>query len=131
MMDGVESSSGIMLMVSKQALLTKYCLPFTSQRGRLPHYVAPPELKEEDVAEVTDKESSKEEIKLGDQNLDAIGEEHMEKEEIDDEDEAGDGDGKPRANEQKETAEADASNSDDEEEKIPTKSLIAAGEWED
>jgi len=45
------------------------------QRGRLPHYVAPPELKEEDEATVSNNAGAIKGIRIT-QNLDKIGEEH-------------------------------------------------------
>jgi nuclear GTP-binding protein len=97
------------------------------QRGRLPHYVPPPELKEDE------KETESKADKDLKQDLDAIGEEHMEKgteqDDIDDED------SKPKATEKKteQAPEVEDGPSDSEEEEPMTAStsLIGSGDWED
>lgn len=90
------------------------------QRGRLPHYVAPPELKtEERAAEATDFEVN--------QNLDEIGMEHMQGNEDVAQDDSVDGD------------DADSKRNDvNESEKPPAKTsnslaskLIGDGDWDD
>jgi nuclear GTP-binding protein len=109
------------------------------QRGRLPHYVAPPELKEEDMS-VQQAPVETAAVVAVQQDLDAIGVEHMEKVENDDdanEESVGNDDEedqKSMSKDKKEgkvvTKKAESSDSEDEEE-APTVSLIGAGEWED
>jgi hypothetical protein len=103
------------------------------QRGRLPHYVAPPELKEEAPVQAPAEAA----VVAVQQDLDAIGEEHMEKLENGDEneksavnDEEGDKSLSDDKHERKVAAKAESSDSEDEEE-APTVSLIGAGDWED
>ena len=99
------------------------------QRGRLPHYVGPPELKEEE-AQAAEAVVSEEAVAV-EQNLDTIGEEHMEKGGDDDDDEnSDDGDKKMKAMDEKESADAGDS-SDEEEEGAPSTSLIGSGDWEE
>ena len=97
------------------------------QRGRLPHYVPPPELKEDE------KEGPESETDKGlKQDLDVIGEENMAKgTEQDDDDEE---DSKPKAidkTEQAPEAEDGPSDSEEEEPITASTSLIGSGEWED
>jgi nuclear GTP-binding protein len=81
------------------------------QRGRLPHYVAPPELKEE--AATTTVTAEIEGVIQDEQDLDQIGEEHM-KETVDDEAEG--------------SNDIVGAETDDQEEDEPQ---IAEGEWDD
>jgi nuclear GTP-binding protein len=87
------------------------------QRGRLPHYVAPPELKD-DVDEAQAETAALEGVEEVDQDLNLVGEETMK----DDSNEGGDGAAK------NEEAEDTAEESDDEEVEQPE---IGDGEWED
>jgi nuclear GTP-binding protein len=99
------------------------------QRGRLPHYVAPPELKEDAdqqqevpaVMEISATEGGK---KIA-QDLQAIGEEmmkdHTDDEEEDAEMEEVEVDGKPKAE----------SSDDDESEAEEAAPMIASGDWEE
>jgi len=123
------------------------------QRGRLPHYVAPPELKDSEadtiaetgksVAAVTD--SSSVEVKIGvvEQDLDAIGEENMR--DAEDNDKDGDGseneeDSKPspaspNSIEDKGADEGISSTNTEKEDStaapLSSEQLIAAGDWDD
>jgi nuclear GTP-binding protein len=87
------------------------------QRGRLPHYVAPPELKD-DVDEGQAETAALEGVEEVDQDLNLVGEETMK----DDSNEGGDEAAK------NEEAEDTAEESDDEEVQQPE---IGDGEWED
>lgn len=103
------------------------------QRGRLPHYVGPPELKEEVPAPEAEAVVSKE-VAAVEQNLETIGEEYMEKgtkmdEGEDAEDSDNDGDKKMRAVDKKKSAGDDSDS--DEEEAAPSTALIGTGDWED
>ncbi|CAB9510680.1 Nucleolar GTP-binding protein 2 [Seminavis robusta] len=93
------------------------------QRGRLPHYVAPPELKEEVIAQQQQAQPAAAEGVQ--QDLEVIGEEHMEKETPMEEDD--------KLNDKKVEAAKTEEESDDseDEEETPTTALIGAGEWED
>jgi nuclear GTP-binding protein len=110
------------------------------QRGRLPHYVSPPELKE---GEGEPAQASAEAGEAVQQDLDAIGEENMEKDEMEDDEaedsadteedrkiEAGNS---STANKVKENSVQDSSSVSDEEEEqeAPSNSLIGSGDWED
>lgn len=105
------------------------------QRGRLPHYVAPPELKEEASVEAPLETA----VVAVQQDLDAIGEENMEKLEIGDENEESavkdEEDNKAVSDDKKEgkvATKAESSDSEGEDAyEAPTVSLIGAGDWED
>ena len=102
------------------------------QRGRLPHYVGPPELKEEE-AQTAEASAVREEAVAVEQNLDTVGEEHMEKGGVGDDDDdetSNDGDKKMKAVDKKASSDADDS-SDDEEEGAPSTNLIGSGDWEE
>jgi nuclear GTP-binding protein len=97
------------------------------QRGRLPHYVAPPELKEDEIVAETSTSNIDQQVKVDEQDLDAIG--------------AGDAmlDGKPSADDQGddevEGAEEDQEMEDkadaSETEAAPAPEvLIGEGEWD-
>lgn len=91
------------------------------QRGRLPHFVAPPELKDD---EKTTEASKLEGIEGVEQDLEAVGEEKMKAEE----------DGDEERSESKDQGDAEdelfASGDDGEEDEVPT-AAIANGEWDD
>lgn len=91
------------------------------QRGRLPHYVAPPELKEEEAPSATNSSAAKiEGVEPDAQNLDEIGEENMKG--ADEEDQA-------EETEHGEEVKAGVAEAiGDEEDEEPK---IAAGEWDD
>ena len=98
------------------------------QRGRLPHYVAPPELKDEQESAAAKIDG----IKGVSQHLGEVGEENMKddgapsdeaEEETDKNDEA-------EANEESKGAEEEESESDDSDEEDGG-ALIGAGEWAD
>jgi len=105
------------------------------QRGRLPHYVAPPELKEEESAAVAAADATEttatEGVSVVEQNLDTVGEEHMEigtlMEGGSDQDE--DGDKKMPAKRKRREAIVDSDS--EEEEGTPSTNLIGSGNWED
>ena len=100
------------------------------QRGRLPHYVSPPELKEE-KARASGTLANDETIVV-DQNLDEMGEENMEKSGEDDNDEdLSDGDKKMKAARKMVNAEADDSSDEDDEEAALSTNLIGSGDWEE
>lgn len=103
------------------------------QRGRLPHYVGPPELKEEEAQ--TTAASANEEAIAVEQNLDAMGEEHMEKggkdDDEGDESSSNDGDKKMKAIDKKTSAEGDDSSDEDEEQVALSTNLIGSGDWEE
>jgi hypothetical protein len=89
------------------------------QRGRLPHYVPPPELKTDDT--VTNPDADK--VQVLPQDLDAIVPQNMDLDNPEDDDE-----GKPSAEEDGVAGE------DAPEKKGPTQAaaeLIGAGNWED
>ena len=102
------------------------------QRGRLPHYVAPPELKEEEIE--SDEQQSKqhqedanndtskiEGVKKIEQNLDEVGEENMKPSSEDNDDEKqDDGD-----------ASSSDNDSDDEQDEKQAAPVIASGDWDD
>mmetsp|Transcript_15739 Transcript_15739/g.34454 ORF Transcript_15739/g.34454 Transcript_15739/m.34454 type:complete len:623 (+) Transcript_15739:128-1996(+) len=107
------------------------------QRGRLPHYVAPPELKTEESKVTTDNrpndDKPRTEMPEVEQNLDQVGLEHMKQHEEDEE---------IKEEETKESEGKASSEGDSQEEKAakptskPTKKslsaqLIGPGEWED
>lgn len=111
------------------------------QRGRLPHYVAPPELKEEsEVAEQEATTATVEGVDEVKQDMEAVGENRMEKgtamdEEDDnetDEKDAGEKeeDDKAGTDGRKPAAKEESSDSEEEEEEAPS-NLIGAGDWED
>jgi hypothetical protein len=91
------------------------------QRGRLPHFVAPPELKE---GEKTTETSKVEGIEDVEQDLEAVGEEKMKAGEESDEE----------GSEYKDQGDAEdeqsASGDDDEEDEVPI-AAITNGEWDD
>lgn len=98
------------------------------QRGRLPHYVAPPELKEEEEAK-PEETATVEGVKTEEQDLDVEKGEHEEddnaaEEEADDEQEE-------QGEEVKKNDEKEESSDSEDEEEAPTTNLIGAGEWED
>lgn len=95
------------------------------QRGRLPHYVAPPELKEDEkepAAEISSKLEGVDEVK---QDLDAVGEESMNAnaDEADERD-SGDEDDEQQSSE-------DDDNKDDEVEDDTPAPAVAEGDWDD
>jgi hypothetical protein len=98
------------------------------QRGRLPHYVPPPELK-------VDSESVKHEVAVH-QNLDTIGEEHMIKEQIET---VSEDDHKMDAIESQKavavpyesTRDVDLSDRANYDQKVTSTSLIGDGDWDD
>lgn len=85
------------------------------QRGRLPHYVAPPELKDDEDSPA--ETATLEGVKQVDQNLNLIGEENMK-----------DDTNKEDSTEKQEVAEDAAEESEEEEEEQP---VIGDGDWED
>ena len=87
------------------------------QRGRLPHFVAPPELKEETAVE----ENSR--LQTAQQNLDAIGQEHMHHEE-------NSGEGSDISPEEEESRPTEAA-AEDSAPIQASEDLIGAGEWDD
>lgn len=91
------------------------------QRGRLPHYVAPPELKEDEEEKKADT-SVVGSIKTETQDLDNIGEETMKTDQTEDEDEESDG---------KDESESPQTNRGEEEEGNGEPVAIAEGEWEE
>ena len=100
------------------------------QRGRLPHFVGPPELKEEEAHVAT--ASASDETFVVNQNLDEMGEENMEKSGEDDNDEdLSDGDKKVKAARKMVNAEADDSSDEDDEEAALSTNLIGSGDWEE
>jgi len=105
------------------------------QRGRLPHYVAPPELKDGEEAETKKESTSKiEGVKAIKQDLNEIGEENMQ-DDNDDDDTEQDDEGKKKASTDGEDkkqiktddAEEVVSDSDEEEQALP----VGEGEWDD
>ena len=93
------------------------------QRGRLPHYVAPPELKEDDETAPVEPTASVQGINAVKQNLDEVGQEKM-------------GDGQDTAIEEEKELEKqpqteqetpDADDSDEE----STGAVIAGGDWDE
>ena len=95
------------------------------QRGRLPHYVAPPELKEEEIEDDGHKEKQEEPsndtskvkgVKAVEQDLDAVGEENMKRKL---ENDAGEGE---------DDLSSEESDDDDEKQGAP---IIASGDWDD
>lgn len=110
------------------------------QRGRLPHYVAPPELKEDIVSTTAAAAVSAEGVvEAVQQDLEAIGEENMQKgsnygDEVDESEEqqvVDDGDKKVAAVAQKQNRKIEEPSDSEEEEEAPSTSLIASGNWED
>jgi nuclear GTP-binding protein len=99
------------------------------QRGRLPHYVAPPELKEEVKGEASakDGDAKVEGVDQVTQDLDAVGEEKMQASDDEKKEEEGD------AMEKEEDEKSGQSSSEDEEEGSDEKDApaFAAGEWDD
>ena len=114
------------------------------QRGRLPHYVAPPELKEEDgegvgivgsagkgAAAPMEETATIDGVKPVRQNLDHIGQENMKDNENGDNDE-GDGvatsaDAQGKTDDKKK----DAEESDEDDEEESTGAMIKGGDWEE
>jgi len=99
------------------------------QRGRLPHYVAPPELKEEvkEEASAEDSNAKVEGVDQVTQDLDAVGEEMMQA--SDDEKKEEEDDDMEKEDDKK----SGQSSSEDEEEEGDEKDApaFAAGEWDD
>jgi nuclear GTP-binding protein len=99
------------------------------QRGRLPHYVAPPELKEEvkEESSAKDGDAKVEGVDQVTQDLDAVGEEKMQA--SDDEKKEDEGDDMEKEEDEK----SGQSSSEDEEEEGDEKDApaFAAGEWDD
>mmetsp|Transcript_9684 Transcript_9684/g.17625 ORF Transcript_9684/g.17625 Transcript_9684/m.17625 type:complete len:622 (+) Transcript_9684:60-1925(+) len=99
------------------------------QRGRLPHYVAPPELKEEvkEEASAEDSNAKVEGVDQVTQDLDAVGEEMMQA--SDDEKKEEEDDDMKKEDDKK----SGQSSSEDEEEEGDEKDApaFAAGEWDD
>jgi nuclear GTP-binding protein len=100
------------------------------QRGRLPHYVAPPELKDEEAAEATPAWDG---VKTEEQDMDAVGEERMKKmEDVDEEDSRNDAEDKNEEKNKEETKDEENEESDSEDEEAgATTNLIGAGEWDE
>ena len=100
------------------------------QRGRLPHYVGPPELKEEE--ETAAEAAAKEAVGAVEQNLETVGEEHMDKGttmddgDVADNESDNDGDKKMKA-----TEAGGSEDEDDEEQEAPSTTLIGSGDWDD
>jgi nuclear GTP-binding protein len=94
------------------------------QRGRLPHFVAPPELKEEEKTTVT---SNMEGIDGVEQDLEAVGEERMKTEEHGEEEEEEEGN---ERKDQNDTEDEQSASEDDKEDGAPS-AVIACGEWDD
>jgi nuclear GTP-binding protein len=90
------------------------------QRGRLPHFVAPPELKGE---ETTTETSNVEGIDGVQQDLEAVGEEKMKAKE------SGDEEGS-ESKDQEDVEDEQSASEDDKEDEVPT-AAIACGEWDD
>jgi len=100
------------------------------QRGRLPHYVAPPELKNDEIVAANPPLDKVEGVK---QNLDAIGEEYMKS----------DDDAKPNSKNEEDSAaergdldeevqfEVDGEESEPDKAHEASEQLIAAGDWDD
>jgi len=100
------------------------------QRGRLPHYVAPPELKEDEDKSATESRAKLEGVEEVKQDLDAVGEEKMQTGASGDEEETESNElGKPDHDEQA-SSDDDDDDDDDEEEEVPAAS-IAEGDWDD
>ena len=99
------------------------------QRGRLPHYVAPPELKEEDEKSAVESGCKSERgVEVVKQDLDAIGEENMHGEASDDEERVESKD-QGKADEDEESS-SDAEDDEEEEEEVKVAD-IAEGDWDD
>lgn len=95
------------------------------QRGRLPHYVAPPELKEDETNEKVEQNADG--VEAVKQNLEAIGEEVMENT-SGEEDKDGDAAEKKEAADQEEVDEEDSDSEGDQSVASPA---IGDGDWED
>lgn len=100
------------------------------QRGRLPHYVAPPELKEDEKS-TTESGAKLEGVDEVEQDLDAVGEEKMQASDDDEDQEEGAEnikEGKAGGDDEPSSDEKDA---EDEAPVASSAVAIAAGDWDD
>ena len=100
------------------------------QRGRLPHYVPPPELKEEDEPQAT---ATVEGVKTEQQDMEAVGEDRMVREDNDamEEDEGDENEKAGEEENEKDKKDEEQESDSEEEEEAATTNLIGDGEWDD